>query len=49
MKLAIFISLLVANLPSGVSYVRGAEKSATLCSMVEFELAPVNTFPGAQA
>jgi hypothetical protein len=30
MKLEIFILLLVANLPSGVSYVRGVEKSATL-------------------
>src|SRR5713226_5463296 len=30
MKLGIFILLLVANLPSGVSYVRGVEKSATL-------------------
>jgi len=30
MKLEIFISLLVANLPRGVSYVRGVEKSATL-------------------
>lgn len=30
MKLDIFILLLVANLPSGVSHVRGVEKSATL-------------------
>ena len=30
MKLGIFIVLLVANLSSGVSYVRGVEKSATL-------------------
>ena len=31
MKLEIFIFLLlVANLPSGVSYVRGVERSATL-------------------
>ncbi len=30
MKLEIFILLLVANLPSEVSYVRGVEKSAAL-------------------
>jgi hypothetical protein len=30
MKPEIFILLLVANLPRGVSYVRGVEKSATL-------------------
>jgi hypothetical protein len=30
MKPKIFILLLVANLPRGVSYVRGVEKSATL-------------------
>jgi len=30
MKLEVFILLLVANLPSGVSYVTGVEKSTTL-------------------